>query len=64
MNFQNIFNRLQMQNPTGTNILAPTTRNVDGKLTGGFGFINYVGGRRFSLHDRARSRCGSSSSYS
>jgi hypothetical protein len=47
MNFQNIFNRLQMQNPTGTNILAPTTTGGNGLLTGGFGFINYVGGSTF-----------------
>ena len=47
MNFQNIFNRLQLQNPAGTNILAPTTRNTNGQLTGGFGFINYVGGSTF-----------------
>jgi hypothetical protein len=47
VNFQNIFNRLQMQNPTGTNILAPTTRGANGLLTGGFGFINYVGGSTF-----------------
>ena len=47
MNFQNILNRLQMQNPTGTNILAPTTRGANGLLTGGFGFINYVGGSTF-----------------
>jgi hypothetical protein len=47
MNFQNIFNRLQLQNPTGTNILAPTTRGANSQLTGGFGFINYVGGSTF-----------------
>jgi len=48
MNFQNIFNRLQLQNPTGTNILAATTRDPrTGLLTGGFGFINYVGGSTF-----------------
>jgi hypothetical protein len=47
MNFQNIFNRLEMQNPTGTNILAPTTKGPNGQLTGGFGFINYVGGNTF-----------------
>jgi hypothetical protein len=47
MNFQNIFNRLQLQNPAGTNILAPTTKNTNGQLTGGFGFINYVGGSTF-----------------
>jgi hypothetical protein len=47
MNFQNIFNRTEMQNPTGTNILAPTTRGANGVLTSGFGFINYVGGSTF-----------------
>jgi hypothetical protein len=47
MNFQNVFNRLQLQNPTGTNILAATTRNANGPLTGGFGFINYVGRSTF-----------------
>jgi Carboxypeptidase regulatory-like domain/TonB dependent receptor len=47
MNFQNIFNRLEMQNPTGTNILASTTRRPNGQLTGGFGFVNYVGGSTF-----------------
>jgi hypothetical protein len=48
MNFQNIFNRLEMQNPTGTNISAPTTRATGtNDLTGGFGFINYVGGSTF-----------------
>ena len=51
MNFQNIFNRTQMENPTATNPLAPTTcrraagglrKPCDGRpLTGGFGFINY-----------------------
>ena len=47
MNFQNIFNRLQMQNPGATNAVATTTRNAAGLLTGGFGFINYVGGSTF-----------------
>jgi Carboxypeptidase regulatory-like domain/TonB dependent receptor len=46
MNFQNIFNRTEMQNPTGTNKLAATTTGANG-LTGGFGFINYVGGSTF-----------------
>jgi outer membrane receptor protein involved in Fe transport len=46
MNFQNIFNRTQLQNPTATNPLAATT-SAAGKLTGGFGFINYVGGSTF-----------------
>jgi hypothetical protein len=47
MNFTNIFNRLQMQNPSATNAVAPTTRSAAGLLTGGFGFINYVGGSTF-----------------
>ena len=58
MNFQNIFNRTQMSNPTATNPLAATTCTAGsgavcanpataGKLTGGFGFINYVGGATF-----------------
>ncbi len=47
MNFQNIFNRTEMQNPTGTNILAPTTTGANSLLTGGFGFINYAGGSTF-----------------
>jgi len=48
MNFQNIFNRTEMSNPGGTNILTPTTKSPAGLLTGGFGFINYVGGTTFS----------------
>jgi hypothetical protein len=51
MNFQNIFNRTQMGNPTATNPLAPTTCTggsgatctnpaTAGTLTGGFGFVN------------------------
>jgi len=47
MNFQNVFNRTQLNNPTATNPLAPTTRGANGLLTGGFGFINYVGGSTF-----------------
>jgi outer membrane receptor protein involved in Fe transport len=48
MNFQNIFNRTEVSNPSGTNILTPTTKSPSGLLTGGFGFINYVGGTTFS----------------
>ena len=29
------------------NILASTTKGQNGQLTGGFGFINYVGGSTF-----------------
>ena len=58
MNFQNIFNRTQLSNPSATNPLAPTTCSAGtgaacanpataGKYTGGFGFINYVGGSTF-----------------
>ncbi len=58
MNFQNIFNRTNLTNPSATNPLAPTTCTggtgaacanpaTAGKLTGGFGFINYVGGSTF-----------------
>jgi hypothetical protein len=58
MDFQNIFNRTQLSNPTATNPLAATTCTggtgavcanpaTAGKLTGGFGFINYVGGSTF-----------------
>jgi hypothetical protein len=47
MNFTNIFNRLEMSNPAGSPA-TPTTRNAStGLLTGGFGFINYVGGSTF-----------------
>ncbi|MBV8730308.1 MAG: TonB-dependent receptor [Acidobacteriia bacterium] len=55
MNFQNIFNRTQLQNPSATNPLAPTTCTAGsgavctnpataGLLTGGFGFVNYLAG--------------------
>ena len=47
MNFANIFNRLEMANPSNTNALTPTTKNAAGLLTGGFGFVNYVGGGTF-----------------
>jgi hypothetical protein len=58
MNFQNIFNRTQLSNPTATNPLAAFTCTAGtgsvcqnpataGRLTGGFGFINYVGGSTF-----------------
>jgi hypothetical protein len=45
MNFTNIFNRTEMANPVFANAAAATTKNgTTGFLTGGFGFINYVGG--------------------
>src|SRR5262249_4013115 len=47
MNFQNIFNRTEMQNPTGTNISTPTTSGANGLLSGGFGFIYYVKENKF-----------------
>ena len=47
LNFTNIFNRLQMANPSFANAVAPTVRNAAGLLTGGFGFVNYVGGGTF-----------------
>ncbi len=58
MNFQNIFNRTQLSNPAATNPLAAFTCTAGtgavctnpataGRLTGGFGFINYVGGSTF-----------------
>jgi hypothetical protein len=48
MNFQNIFNRTEMQNPAATSFTAAKTTNpTNGFLTGGFGFINYVGGSTF-----------------
>jgi hypothetical protein len=33
-----------MANPIVTNAAAATTRSAAGLLTGGFGFVNYVGG--------------------
>ena len=58
MNFENILNRTQLLNPTATNLLAamnlyggqcPVCANppTAGKLTGGFGFVNYFGGSTF-----------------
>jgi len=48
MNFQNIFNRTYMQNPSSTSITTSTIKNpTNDYLTGGFGFINYVGGSTF-----------------
>jgi hypothetical protein len=49
INFVNIFNRLQMSNPSAATPTAPTTKNpTTGLLTGGFGFVNYVGGSTFA----------------
>jgi len=55
MNFTNVLNRLEMSNPSGTPSSPVTTGNVQGVpactvnkcATGGFGFINYVGGATF-----------------
>jgi hypothetical protein len=58
MNFKNIFNRTPLSNPTATNLLAAMTCTggsgpvcasppTAGKLTGGFGFVKYVGGSTF-----------------
>ena len=44
LNFTNIFNRTEMANPTFANASAATTKSGSGLLTGGFGFVNYVGG--------------------
>ena len=43
--FFNAFNRLQLATPSSTNSDAGTTRAPNGNLTGGFGFINPVGGQ-------------------
>jgi hypothetical protein len=40
MEFQNVFNRTVLPNPTATNAAAPQTRNTAGKATSGFGWIN------------------------
>ena len=41
MEFSNIFNRTEMNDPTATNALAVTTKNATtGNLTGGFGYVN------------------------
>jgi hypothetical protein len=46
--FFNVFNRLQLPNPSASNPLATTTYGPTGNLTGGFGYINpsSVGGER------------------
>lgn len=38
--FTNIFNRAEMNDPTSTNALATQIRNKAGQTTGGFGYIN------------------------
>ena len=55
MNFSNIFNRTQLQNPSspappatgGPAPSTPTAFSSKGLLTGGYGFINYQGGSTF-----------------
>jgi hypothetical protein len=47
MNFTNILNRLEMQNPAATTPSAATVRTGAGLLSSGFGFINYLGGSTF-----------------
>ena len=56
MNFTNVFNRLEMSNPSGAPSTPATTGNVQGIAactgvnkcpTGGFGFINFAGGASF-----------------
>ena len=42
--FQNVFNRVFLTAPVATNPQAPTTRTTQGLLTGGYGYINTVGG--------------------
>jgi hypothetical protein len=47
--FFNIFNRVELPNPSATNPLATTTYNsTTGLLSGGFGYINVssIGGQR------------------
>ena len=47
MNFTNILNRTQLQNPTATTPASSTSVSSAGLLTAGYGFINYVGGSTF-----------------
>ena len=53
--FQNVFNRLFLSSPiavktggftllTGANPIAPTTKDIQGRLTGGYGYVNWVNG--------------------
>jgi hypothetical protein len=41
--FFNIFNRLYLASPTPFNPTATVTRNREGELTGGFGFVSLNG---------------------
>ena len=47
MEFTNVFNRTEMNNPTATNALATQTKTTSGQTTAGFGYIN--NGTTFSL---------------
>ena len=40
--FNNIFNRLVLPNPTSTSYSAVQTRNANGTTSGGFGYINVL----------------------
>ena len=40
LEYFNVFNRIVLPNPSATSPLASTTRNAQGVLTGGFGWIN------------------------
>jgi len=53
--FYNVFNRLFLSSPvpvktggftilTGRNPVAPVTRDLQGRLTGGFGYVNWFNG--------------------
>ncbi|MCU1336095.1 MAG: Cna B-type protein [Bryobacterales bacterium] len=42
--FTNVFNRLEMPNPSSTNAATPTAVDSLGRYTNGFGFINTTGG--------------------
>jgi hypothetical protein len=41
--FTNIFNRIQPNDPTSTNPQAAQTRSATGQTTAGFGYINTLG---------------------
>jgi hypothetical protein len=47
MNFTNVLNRTQLQNPAATTPSASTSVSSTGLITAGYGFINYVGGSTF-----------------
>jgi hypothetical protein len=42
--FNNMFNRLEMPNPSSTNATTATQTDTLGRYTAGFGFINTTGG--------------------